>query len=64
MSPRKRVYQSVSNCVRCGRNHERLLRREFKRPPEVLVDRAIKRWGYWLRCPKTGDPILIRAERA
>jgi hypothetical protein len=42
----------LTNCARCGRNHERVEFRKFKVP---CAD-----WTHWGFCPNTGEPILLQ----
>lgn len=46
---------SVSRCARCGGDHVKLKMKQFARPPQ----HEGLEWGFWARCPTSGDPILV-----
>lgn len=53
--------EDVKHCARCGQDHDRIIFYEFGRP---IVDEDGTVWDWWATCPNTGDPILLRSDRA
>ena len=51
----------IKSCARCGDNHDRMIFYEFGKP---IVDTDGTIWDWWGLCPKTGDPVLLRSEKA
>lgn len=43
----------ITNCPRCGGDHNRLVFRPFK-------SQNNEGWSHWSQCPAHGDPILIQ----
>ena len=43
---------AVKRCARCGGDHPALT---FKR-----LQRPAKDFGWWARCPETGEPVLMQ----
>lgn len=51
---------SITNCARCGENHPNLFFKAFLYPiiDECNGEETI--WTHWVKCPKSGDPVLFR----
>ena len=46
----------VTNCARCGKDHEDILFEELIRP--VKDDNDVVLFTHWTACPTNGQPIL------
>ncbi len=52
------VVMNVSNCARCGKDHDNL---EFdKLTAPIASDDGSEPWNYWAICPISGEPVLMR----
>lgn len=51
-------YGSVRSCARCGGDHDGLQAVSFHQP--ILDHEDGFEWRWWVTCPATGDPILVR----
>lgn len=45
----------ISNCARCGENHEHIWFSRFTRP--IVCDGMVN--NYWAMCPVTREPIIM-----
>lgn len=50
----------VTSCARCGKDHD-VTFYQFGNP---IVDTDGTIWDWWGLCPNTGDPVLLRSDRA
>ena len=48
---------SVHHCARCGEDHKDLEFHKFTKPIE---DSDGTVWDYWIICPISGEPILMK----
>lgn len=56
MSQQEAEFINVTNCARCGRNHDGLVVYRFERP---VVENDGTVLDSWSHCPATDDPILV-----
>lgn len=52
-----KTIELIKNCARCGKDHKELSFYKFINPIEDS-DGTI--WNYWILCPNTGEPILMK----
>ena len=47
---------NVTNCARCGKNHDGIEFKKLKKP--AIADKTVYR--YFAHCPETKEPLLMR----
>lgn len=58
MSNLTTLITNISNCARCGGEHERISISKLTRPVEC----ELGIFNYWAPCPASGEPILVSVE--
>lgn len=52
--------KKVSNCARCGEDHENMTFAQLERPMTPDDVSPPITWTHWAPCPTNGQPILMR----
>ena len=52
------VIKRVTQCARCGEDHQNLVAHKLDRPWAPPEARGVT-WTHWMPCPTNGQPILV-----
>lgn len=52
------ITTNITNCARCGDDHDKLKFTEFSKNPIIDSDGTI--WDFWALCPITKEPVLLK----